>query len=212
MKPKIIATIGPASLDKIKELESSGMDIARVNTAYTDKIDIPVKEILVDVRHWKGLKNFDLKKHMKVALSYVNSREDIKNARELSDNEICSKIETKKALENIEEIVKHSDLVMIARGDLGKEFGLHNIPLVQKKIIDVAKKYEKPFIVATEVMKSMLHHPEPSRAETIDVFNAVKEGAWGIMLADETAVGKYPVEAVRWLKQLVDFYSEEKFI
>ncbi len=209
MKPKIIATIGPASKDKIEEMEKAGMDIARINTAYTNEIDLPLKELLIDVRHWKVLENFELKRHMKVALSYVNKKDDIFMAREYTDNEICAKIETKESVKNLDEIVKHSDLVMVARGDLGKEFGIHNIPIVQEKIISVAKKYEKPFIVATEVFKSMLHHPEPSRGETIDVYNAVKSGAWAIMLADETAIGNHPVEAVKWLKKLIDHFSSE---
>ncbi len=200
---QVICTIGPASQNLVKELEKAGMDVARINTAYTQEIDVNFENLMIDVRHWKVLQTLHIPKKSTVAVSFVKGVDCLKGAREYVSNSICAKIETREALKNLEEIVKESDYVMIARGDLGKVFGIHMIPLLQKKIISVCKKYEKPFIIATEVLKSMVHNPEPTRAEAIDVFHAVEEGAWGIMLAEETAIGKYPIEAVKWLNKII---------
>lgn len=202
---KIICTIGPSSQDIVSELAVNGMDIARINTAYTDKINIDFENVMIDVRHWKRLKEIHIPKKSIVALSFVKNSECVRNAKKLVSNPICAKIETVEAVKNLKEIVKHSEIIMIARGDLGKEFGVHAIPFLQEKIIEVCKNYEKPFIVATDVLKSMVNNPEPTRAEAIDVWNAVKAGAFGILLADETAIGKYPIEAVKWLDKLIRF-------
>ena len=203
-RTKIICTLGPASENRIKELSAAGMDIARINIAYTSKTKIDFENVMVDVRHWKLIPEFELPKRGVVALSFVRSGECVKNAREYTSHPICAKIETKDAVKNLGEIVRESDLIMIARGDLGKEFGVHLVPLLQERIILECKRKEKPFIVATEVLASMLSNPFPTRAEAVDVFTAVREGAYGIMLAEETAIGKYPVEATKWLKSLID--------
>lgn len=201
---KIICTIGPASKNIINKLEESGMDIARINTAYTNETKIDCKNLMIDVRHWKRLEELYIPKKSIVAISFVKTHECLKNAKEIvNSNLLCAKIETKEAIRNLEKIVKNSDIVMIARGDLGKEFGVHFIPVLQEKIVRVCKKYEKPFIIATEVLKSMVNNPAPTRAEAIDVWNAVNSGAYGIMLAEETAIGKYPLEAVKWLDKLI---------
>ncbi len=208
---KIICTIGPASQDIISELAEAGMDIARINTAYTDRTEINFNELMIDVRHWKKLEEIHVPRKSIVALSFVRKFECVKNAKEIVSNPICAKIETLDAVKNLNEIVKHSELIMIARGDLGKELGIHAIPVLQEKIINVCKQHEKPFIVATDVLKSMVSTPEPTRAEAVDVWNAVKAGAYGILLADETAIGKYPVEAVRWLDRLIKVAEEQEF-
>ncbi len=203
-RTKIVCTIGPASKHLIRELEKAGMDIARINTAYTNETKIDFEHIMVDVRHWKKIPELELPEKGMIAVSFVKSHECVRNARDhASWLPICAKIETKEAVKNLDRIVKESDYVMVARGDLGKEFGIHLVPVVQEKIIETCKKYEKPFIVATEVLRSMINFYEPSRAESIDVFNTVKSGAYAIMLADETAVGKYPVESARWLDKLI---------
>lgn len=200
---KIICTIGPSSQGIVPELAANGMDIARINTAYTDKTDIDFESVMIDVRHWKRLEELYIPKKSIVALSFVKKSDCVRNAKELVSNPICAKIETAEAVKNLREIVNHSEMIMIARGDLGKEFGIHAVPFLQEKIITVCREHEKPFIVATDVLKSMVNNPEPTRAEAIDVWNAVKAGAFGILLADETAIGKYPVEAVRWLDKLI---------
>ena len=142
-----------------------------------------------------------------VAISFVNSKNDILKAKEiLNENSanpwVIAKIETKKAVENLDEILEVSDGVMVARGDLGIEVGLEKVPVIQKKIIRKANKLKKPVITATQMLLSMVNSPFPTRAEVSDVANAVMDGSDGVMLSDETTVGKYPVKAVEMLKKV----------
>ena len=150
-----------------------------------------------------------------VALSFVQSPDDINQLRarllELgSTAQIIAKIETKAAVEdgNLEEIVKVSDGIMVARGDLAVEAGAEIVPIVQRKIIGLCQKYGKLSIVATQMMASMVDSPDPTRAEVSDVANAVITGADCVMLSDETANGKYPVETVEAMKRVI-LYTQE---
>ncbi len=143
-----------------------------------------------------------------VAISFVNSKEDILKAKKiLSDNGatpwVFAKIETKKAVENIEEILEVSDGVMVARGDLGIEVGIEKVPVIQKKIIRKANRIKKPVITATQMLLSMVNSPFPTRAEVSDVANAVMDGSDAVMLSDETTVGKYPIKAVETLSKVI---------
>jgi pyruvate kinase len=145
-----------------------------------------------------------------VALSFVQSEEDIINLRKSLANlgstaKIIAKIETKKAIDNLEEIIKEADAVMIARGDLATETTPESVPIVQRKIIELGKKYAKPSIVATQLLGSMTEMPEPTRAEVSDVATATILGADAVMLSDETASGKYPIEAIRVMKRVVNY-------
>lgn len=147
-----------------------------------------------------------------VALSFVQTSGDIVNLRRIMKNlgfkaKVIAKIETKAAVENIEAIVAESDTVMVARGDLAVETPAESVPIVQRKIIGLGLKYGKPTIVATQMMASMTEAPEPTRAEVSDVATAVLVGADCVMLSDETANGKYPIEAVKIMKQVIK-YSE----
>lgn len=150
-----------------------------------------------------------------VALSFVQSVDDINNLRQIliglgSDAQIIPKIETKAAIRDdvLEEIVKASDGVMVARGDLAVEAGAEIVPVVQRKIIALCRKYGKLSIVATQMMASMVDAPEPTRAEVSDVANAVIQGADTVMLSDETANGKYPLETVAAMKRVI-LYTQE---
>ncbi|RYX79106.1 pyruvate kinase [bacterium] len=150
-----------------------------------------------------------------VALSFVQSAEDINNLRQMlvglgSDAQIIPKIETKAAIKDdvLEEIVKVSDGVMVARGDLAVEAGAEVVPIVQRKIIALCRKYGKLSIVATQMMASMVDAPEPTRAEVSDVANAVILGADTVMLSDETANGSYPIETVAAMKKVI-LYTQE---
>ncbi len=146
-----------------------------------------------------------------VALSFVQSADDIEKLRQIllshgSSAQIIAKIETKKAIESdeaMEAIVKATDGIMVARGDMAVEAGAEVVPIVQRKLIAMCREHSKLCIVATQMMGSMVDNPEPSRAEVSDVANAVIQGADVVMLSDETANGKYPVEAVKAMKKVI---------
>jgi pyruvate kinase len=148
-----------------------------------------------------------------VALSFVQTEQDIRNVRKMlttlgSKAEIIAKIETKAAVENIERIMLETDAVMVARGDLAIETLPESVPLVQRKIIGLGLKYAKPTIVATQMLASMTEIPEPTRAEVSDVATAVILGADCVMLSDETANGHYPIESVEVMKRVI-LYTQE---
>ncbi|MEX0933415.1 MAG: pyruvate kinase [Candidatus Paceibacterota bacterium] len=142
-----------------------------------------------------------------VALSFVRSREDIEDLRrELasigSDAAIVAKIETTEAIDRIESIIEATDIVMVARGDLAVEIPTENVPFQQKKIITKCRELGRPVIVATQMFETMIENPVPTRAEVSDVANAILDGTDAIMLSGETAVGKYPVAAVRTMTRI----------
>lgn len=145
-----------------------------------------------------------------VGLSFVQSADDIvalrRHLKSLgSTAKIIAKIETKAAVQNIEQIVEEADAIMIARGDLAVETPAESVPIVQRKIIGLGLRHIKPTIVATQMMGSMTEMPEPTRAEVSDVATAVIVGADCVMLSDETANGKYPIESVQAMKRVVRY-------
>ncbi len=147
-----------------------------------------------------------------VALSFVQTADDIAHLRTLlksvnSTAKVIAKIETKAAIDNLESIVQASDVVMIARGDLAVETPAESVPIVQRQIIGLGQRYGKPTIVATQMLASMTDAPEPTRAEVSDVATAAILAADCVMLSDETASGKYPIEAVQTMKRIV-LYAE----
>ena len=144
-----------------------------------------------------------------VALSFVRSARDAIAVRRIMDEErrwvpVIAKIEKPQAVENLDEIVEAFDAFMVARGDLGVELPLEEVPLVQKKIIDKARRNAKPVIVATQMLESMITNSRPTRAEASDVANAVLDGADAVMLSGETSVGVYPVTVVRTMARIVE--------
>jgi pyruvate kinase len=140
-----------------------------------------------------------------VALSFVRRPEDIEQLRKLVSptTKLVAKIEKATALDNLEKIVAVSDAVMVARGDLGVELPFEQVPLVQKRLISEANHQGKPVITATQMLESMVHAPRPTRAEASDVANAILDGTDAVMLSAETAVGQYPVEAVRAMDRII---------
>lgn len=137
-----------------------------------------------------------------IALSFVRKASDIKELRDILDSRkstsrIVAKIEKPEALSNVDDIISATDAVMVARGDLGVEIWLEEVPMVQKMLVEKCNKAGKPVIVATQMMESMIENPRPTRAETNDVANAVMDGADALMLSAETAAGKYPLEVIR---------------
>jgi pyruvate kinase len=142
-----------------------------------------------------------------VALSYVRSAEDVLEARQLldalkADTPIIAKVEKHEAVNALEEILAVADGLMVARGDLGLEMPLERVPIIQKQIIAAANRVGKPVITATQMLLSMVNHSRPSRAEVTDVANAILDGTDAVMLSEETAAGRFPVEAVRFLDHI----------
>jgi len=143
-----------------------------------------------------------------VALSFVRTADDVAGLRERIDAagaraRVIAKIEKAEAIEHLEEIVEAADGVMVARGDLGVEIGAAEVPLVQKLIIRTAREAGRTVITATQMLESMIHQPEPTRAEASDVANAVLDGTSAVMLSGETAAGAYPLEAVATMNRIV---------
>ena len=151
---------------------------------------------------------FGLKENVDfIALSFVRDASDIDDLQAVLKNrssqvKIISKIEDREGLSNIEEICKVSDAVMVARGDLGIETDLSNLPNIQRKIMSNCAKHGVRSIVATHLLESMIENPTPTRAEVTDVANAIYEGADAVMLSGETTIGKYPVECVSFISRI----------
>ena len=168
-------------------------------------INLPFSKVSAPSLTEKDLEDlkFGLKNRVDwVALSFVRKAKDIEALREIinehkSTTRIVAKIEKPEALENIADIVAATDAVMVARGDLGVEIWMEEVPMVQKMLVEKCNRASKPVIVATQMMESMIENPRPTRAETNDVANAVMDGADALMLSAETAAGKYPVEVIR---------------
>lgn len=181
-------------------------------------INLPDTDFGGDILTPKDLKDIEygLTKDIDyVALSFVQSPEDIHNLRQIlvaggSQAQIIAKIETKAAIkeEVLEEIVKATDGIMVARGDLAVEAGAEIVPIVQRRLIALCRKHGKLSIVATQMMASMVDAPEPTRAEVSDVANAVIQGADSVMLSDETANGRYPLETVAAMKRVI-LYTQD---
>ena len=143
-----------------------------------------------------------------IALSFVRDAEDIKDVHRIMDEEgvrlpVIAKIEKPQAVDALEGIVAAFDGIMVARGDLGVELPLEQVPLVQKRCVDIARRYAKPVIVATQMLESMISASRPTRAETSDVANAVLDGADAVMLSGETSVGKFALETVATMARIV---------
>ena len=144
-----------------------------------------------------------------IALSFVRRPQDVVGVRSMvhafgGEQPIISKLERPEAVDNLESITRVSDAVMVARGDLGVEVGPERVPAIQKEMIDLANRYAKPVITATEMLDSMVRNSRPTRAEASDVANAIFDGTDAVMLSAETASGRYPVEAVRTMARIIE--------
>jgi pyruvate kinase len=150
-----------------------------------------------------------------VALSFVRSPRDVELVREIMRQEdvevpVIAKLEKPEAIDNLEAIVEAFDGIMVARGDLGVELPLERVPLVQKRAVQAARERNKPVIVATQMLESMIENSRPTRAEASDVANAVLDGADAVMLSGETSVGKYPIAAVRTMERIIDAVESDE--
>jgi pyruvate kinase len=170
-------------------------------SAFTEKDH---KDLLFGIQHGVDL----------VSLSYIQKADDIEGVKrilkkESADIPVIAKIERKEALENIDEIISASDGVMVARGDLGLETPIEKIPNVQKKLIRKTNASGKPVITATQMLRSMVDHTQPTRAEVTDVVNAIYDGTDAVMLSEETASGQFPVEAFQMMVKIAQSAEEE---
>ncbi len=150
-----------------------------------------------------------------VALSFVRHARDVELVREIMRQEdvevpVIAKLEKPEAVENLEAIVNAFDGIMVARGDLGVELPLEQVPLVQKRAVQAARERNKPVIVATQMLESMIENSRPTRAEASDVANAVLDGADAVMLSGETSVGKFPIVAVRTMEKIIAAVETEQ--
>ena len=152
--------------------------------------------------------NFGIKHNVSfIALSFVRSAKDVLTLRSIlkrkkSPIKIIAKIENQEGLDNIHEITQAADIVMVARGDLGIETNLADLPNIQRRIMYASAKWGRRSIVATHLLESMINHPTPTRAEVTDVANAIYEGSDAVMLSGETSIGKYPVQCIKMIKEI----------
>ena len=149
-----------------------------------------------------------------IALSFVRSAKDIEDVHRIMDEvgirlPVIAKIEKPQAVDNLEEIVQAFDGIMVARGDLGVEMPIEDIPLVQKRCVILAREYAKPVIVATQMLDSMITNSRPTRAEATDCANAVLDGADALMLSGETSVGSFAIEAVQTMARIIEMTEQE---
>lgn len=180
-------------------------------------INLPDTEVSVPCLTEKDLADleFGLSQNIDwVALSFVRKADDIRQLKKIisdagKSTKVVAKIEKPEALKNIDEIIKETDAVMVARGDLGVEIPMYEVPLWQKKIVEKCNMTAKPVIIATQMMESMIENPRPTRAETNDIANAVLDGADALMLSAESAAGKFPVDAVMKMAETIKAVESE---
>ena len=146
-----------------------------------------------------------------IGLSFVQKADDVRELKKLVDGRarVISKLEKPSAIADLENIIKESDGIMVARGDLGVECPIQVVPVLQKKIVKLCRLYARPVIIATQMLESMISNPTPTRAEVSDVATAVYDGADTVMLSAETAAGKYPVAAVKMMHSIVKQVEED---
>ncbi|MDY0362484.1 MAG: pyruvate kinase [Desulforegulaceae bacterium] len=149
-----------------------------------------------------------------VALSFVRSAADIDQIKQIISSfgkltPVIAKIEKHEAIQNFDQILEKSDGIMVARGDLGVEVPLENVPVYQKMLVNKSVKAGKPVIIATQMLSSMVSSPRPTRAEATDIANAVLDGTDALMLSEETASGNHPVEAVKYMRKIADTAEKE---
>jgi pyruvate kinase len=174
-------------------------------------VNVPGVPIPIPSLTRKDLEDLDFALHELdvdyVALSFVRSAADVRDLRDLIEHagsraRVIAKIEKAEAVDSLLEILAETDAVMVARGDLGVEIGVAEVPLIQKRIIARALERGKPVITATQMLESMIHSPDPTRAEASDVANAVLDGSSALMLSAETAAGEYPLESVSYMDRI----------
>src|SRR3954451_2072391 len=206
---------------RLEVTEVDGQDVrtrVRVAGPVSDNkgINLPGVAVSVPALSEKDIEDLRWALHLRadlVALSFVRDAKDVEDVRAVMDAEgvrlpVIAKLEKPQAVDNLEEVVDAFDGLMVARGDLGVEMPLEDVPLVQKSAIRAARESAKPVIVATQMLDSMIGNSRPTRAEASDVANAVLDGADAVMLSGETSVGAYPVETVATMARIIGAAEE----
>jgi len=223
-KVKIIATIGPKSVGKLKKMKENGVDIGRINTKYGDEREFDktyekLKKLNVEVMF--DIKNLEYINYLKgkdfdwLAVSYARSKSQINKIRKKFPKKIkiISKIECNSGIKNIDSLIDASNGIMVARGDLSKNVSYEKVPIFQKIIIRKANEKKKFVITATEMLLSLQESKSPKRAEISDIANAVLDGSDALMLSEETAIGRYPSVAVDVMrKSILSTLKNKKFL
>ena len=208
---------GKIKTEIIEKVSDTAIKVKILNDGFVMSkkgLNLPETDFGGDIITAKDMEDIEYGAHQDldyVALSFVQTASDIEKLKQIllslgSSAKVIAKIETKKAIssdKNLEEIVEASDGIMVARGDMAVEAGNEVVPIIQRKLIALCRAHSKICIVATQMMGSMVENPEPTRAEVSDVATAVVQGADAVMLSDETANGKYPVEAVAEMKKVI---------
>lgn len=199
----------------VKDVENTNIVAESIdNGEIRSRMSIRVKNKEVNIPYLTPKDRQDLLFSIKngvthVMISFVRSENDVvcvrRAIKEITDNPIyiLAKIETKKAIENLDGIINVSDGIVVARGDLGKVYSLEYLPELQRIIVKKSRKAGKPVYIATQLLTSMIENPIPTRSEVVDVYVSVMDGVDGIMLTNETSIGKYPVETVEWANKII---------
>ncbi len=202
---------GKLRIDITSTTATSAQGVVRVGGALSSNKGVNVPDAMLPLAALSDKDRADLQCALKlgvdwVALSFVQRPEDVHEARAIIGDAagIVAKIEKPQALDTIVEIIRAADAIMVARGDLGVELPLQDVPAIQKRLLRLGRTYGKPVIVATQMLESMIESPIPTRAEVSDVAGAVYDGADAVMLSAESAVGKYPLEAVTIMDKVID--------
>ncbi len=221
--PELASSVKPETkillddgLLELKVISVAGDDV-KAKVIYGGKLkdrkgmNVPGVTLAVECLTEKDLKDLEFGLANKVdyiALSFVRFGKDIRKLRDLIDKKcpeikICAKIEMQEAIDNLEEITRLSDVIMVARGDLAVEVGQSRLPGIQKQIIRLCNQLNKPVITATQMLDSMVENPRPTRAEITDVANAILDGSDALMLSAESASGKYPFDCIRTMHEII---------
>ncbi|MDD4520386.1 MAG: pyruvate kinase [Alphaproteobacteria bacterium] len=206
----VVLNDGALSL-QINEVHKDFIETTILNDALLSNhkgFNLPNKVLPLKSLTAKDLKDLEVLLHQDIdfiGLSFVQSPQDVQEALDLTKGKvrIIAKIEKPSAVQELDKILELADGIMIARGDLGVECPLEEVPLLQRKIIKLCREKGKPVIVATQMLESMIDHPLPTRAEVSDIATAVFAGTDAVMLSGETAIGKYPVNAVRMMQKTI---------
>jgi pyruvate kinase len=202
---------------QFKVISTNKKDSVKVKVIYggilssNKGVNLPDTKVSIPSLTPKDLKDleFILKQEVEwVGLSFVREAKDIIELKDIikkrnSKTRVIAKIEKPEALKNLDEIIAVTDAVMVARGDLGVECPMEDLPIIQKQIVKKCMEHAKPVIIATQMMESMINNPRPTRAEVNDVANSVLDGADAVMLSGETSVGQYPVEVIKSMQQII---------